>query len=131
MTRSRVIVGGAVVVGLVVLTVWLYVSAVRQQGTADVVGFQRTRDETKIVVIVTAGYGTDVVEREVREDAASVRITVHVRTGAVVPFRSPGITMPVVVSLKGPLGSRAVLDQNGNAVVDRGTYELPSAAPTR
>jgi hypothetical protein len=124
-TRNAVIAGVAGL-GLVVLSVTLYFFAVGQEATADIVGFQRTSDDRRIVVFIGTGLLTDVLERQVTEDASSVRVTVRIRAGKVVP--AVRISLPVLVSLKDPLGERAVLDQNGVRVVDRGHFDLPSPA---
>lgn len=123
MTRQRFIVAAGVV-GLVVLTIVLFLSSLGSARTASIQNFQRTGDARKIVVTVMIGLGTDIAERDVREDAKTVRITVRVRQspGA---YPSIGIIVPVVVSLKDALGERTVLDGDGRAVLDLGQYEPP------
>jgi hypothetical protein len=123
MTRTRVIVGAALI-GLAVLTVALLVEGVGAAGTAQIVGFQRTGDARKIVVVVGVGLLDELAEREVREDARSVSVKVHTRSaGGTVP--SILIYLPVTVSLHEALGARDVLDGSGKTVRDLGTYELP------
>jgi hypothetical protein len=122
-TRTRVIVGAALI-GLVVLTVALLFEGVTAAGTAQIVGFQRTGDARKIVVVVGVGLLDELAEREVREDARSVTVKVHTRSSggtaaAVLIF------LPVTVSLHDALGTRDVLDGSGKTVRDLGTYELP------
>ena len=127
MTRNRLI-GGAVFVGLALLTVGVFLSAVGQESTAHIIGFQRTGDDRKIVVIISTSLLVDILERQVKEDDASVRVTVRVRDpGGTVP--GVAVVLPVVVSLKEPLGTRTVLDENGARAPDRGDYVLPPAGP--
>ena len=125
MSRNAVIAGVAGL-GLVVLSVALYFFAVGQEATADLVGFQRTSDDSRVVVFIGTSLATDVLERVVVEDASSVRITVRIRSGNNVP--AIRIVLPVLVSLKQPLRERAVLDGDGVPVLDRGMFELPSPA---
>ena len=128
MTRQRFAVAAGVI-GLVVLTVALFLSSLASVRTANIDSFQRTGDPRKIVVNVTIGLGTEIAERSVREDVKTVIVTVGVR-------QSPGIYpaiafwVPVVVSLKDPLGDRAVLDPAGQTVRDAGDiYRPPGLTP--
>jgi hypothetical protein len=127
MTVQRFVVGAAVV-GLIVLTVVLYLGSLGSVHTARINSFQRTGDPRKIVVNVIIGYGIDVAERTVREGPQSVSVTVAVR-------QNPGVyplvafVVPVLVSLKDPLGDRAVLDQDGHAVRDAGDFSPPGVTP--
>ena len=95
---------------------------------ANINSFQRTADPTKIVVNIITGLGTDIAERTVREDATTVSVTVAVRQN---PGTYPAIAffLPVVVSLKDPLGDRTVLDAAGRPVRDAGTYQVPGLTP--
>lgn len=123
MTRSRVIVGAALI-GLAVLTIALFFEGVNAAGSAQVVGFQRTGDARKIVVVVGVSLLDELAEREVREDARSVTVKVHTRSpGGTVP--GVLVYLPVTVSLHDPLGTREVLDGFGKPVRDLGVYELP------
>ena len=123
MTRSRLI-GAAVVIGLMLITAFLYLEFVNAGGTAQIVGYQHTADVRRIVVVVALGRLDDVAERQIQETPDAVRITVHKRT-------TPGtadadlVVVPVTVTLRSPLGSRAVLDEKGAIVRDLGTYEMP------
>ena len=123
MTRTRVI-GAAAVAGLAVLTVWLFVTGVSAAGSAQIVGYQRTGDARKIVIVVGVSLADELAEREVREDARSVTVKVHTRSsGGTVP--AVLVYLPVTVSLHDPLGTRDVFDSAGKQVRDLGTYELP------
>jgi hypothetical protein len=122
-TRERLIVGAALI-GLVVLTVALLLEGLGAAGTAQIVGYQRTGDARKIVIVVAVGLADELAEREVREDARSVTVTVHKRSsGGTVP--AVLTFLPVTISLHEALGTRDVLDSAGKAVRDLGTYELP------
>jgi hypothetical protein len=123
MTRTRVI-GAATVAGLAVLTVWLFMTSLNATGVATIVGYQHTGDPRKIVVIVALGQLDDIAERQVQEDATTVRVTVRKRSSA---GTAPAnlIFLPVTVALRDPLRDRTVLDAKGVPVRDRGTYELP------
>ncbi len=127
MTRERFVVGAAVI-GLIVLTVGLFLSSLATVHTANINSFQRTADPTKIVVNIITGLGTDIAERTVREDATTVTVTVAVRQN---PGTYPAIAffLPVVVSLKDPLGDRTVLDAAGQPVRDAGIYSVPGPTP--
>jgi hypothetical protein len=127
MTGQRFVVGAAVV-GLIVLTVVLFLSSLASVHTASIASFQRTGDPRKIVVNITIGLGVDVAERTVREDAKSVTVTVAVRQN---PGTYPAIAflVPVLVALKDPLGERAVLDAAGHTVRDVGDYRPPGLTP--
>jgi hypothetical protein len=127
-TRTRVIVGAAII-GLVVLTVVLAYESLNQTGVARIVGYQHFSDERGLVVIVELGAADELAERQVEEKADSVKVTVHVRrpTGAVVPLYL--IVVPVPVSLHQVLGDRRVLAQDGTPVQDLGVYQKPSPAP--
>ena len=118
----------ASVIGLAVLTIVLFLSSLATVHTANINSFQRTADPTKIVVNIITGLGTDIAERTVREDATTVSVTVAVRQN---PGTYPAIAffLPVVVSLKDPLGDRAVLDAAGQPVRDAGMYVVPGLTP--
>ena len=108
MTRERFVVGAAVI-GLIVLTLVLFLSSVATVHTARINSFQRTADPSKIVVNVIIGFGVDVAERTVREGPQSVTVTVAVRQNSGV-YPAVAFIVPVLVSLKDPLGDRAVLE---------------------
>jgi hypothetical protein len=123
-TRQRFIVAAGVI-GLIVHSVVLFISAHASVRTVTIDSFQRTGDPRKIVVNVTIGLGTEIAERNVREDANAVTVTVNVRQS---PGSYPalGLWVPVLVSLKEPLGDRAVLDPTGRAVRDVGGIYMPA-----
>ena len=127
MTRERFVVGAAVI-GLIVLTLVLFLSSVATVHTARINSFQRTADPSKIVVNVIIGFGVDVAERTVREGPQSVSVTVAVRQSSGV-YPAVAFIVPVLVSLKDPLGDRAVLDQDGQPVRDAGDYSPPGLTP--
>jgi hypothetical protein len=122
-TRSRLI-GAAVVIGLAAITAFLYFESVTATGKAQIVGYQHTADIRRIVVIVALARLDDIAEREVQETSDAVRITVHKRTTSGTSTADL-IVFPVTVTLRSPLGSRAVLDDKGAPVRDLGTYEMP------
>jgi len=124
MTRQRFIVAAGVI-GLVVLTVVLFLSTLATVRTATIDSFQQTGDPRKIVVNVTIGLGTEVAERSVRENDKTVTVTVSVRQN---PGSYPALALwvPVLVSLKEPLGDRSVLDSAGRAVRDVGGVYMPA-----
>lgn len=123
MTRTRVI-GVAALTGLAVITVWLFLISLNATGVASIVGYQHTGDPRKIVVIVAIGRLDDIAERQVEEDSTAVRVTVRKRISG---GTAPGdlIFLPVTIALRDALRDRAVLDNKGAPVRDRGTYELP------
>jgi len=124
MTGQRFVVAAGVI-GLVVLTVVLFLSALAGVRSATIDSFQRTGDPRKIVVNVTIGLGTEIAERSVREDATTVSVTVNVRQSSG-PNAALGLWVPVLVSLKEPLGERAVLDSTGLAVREVGGIYMPA-----
>ena len=123
MTRTRIIVAASLA-GLAVLSIFLGSVILNTGRAAPIEGFQRTADPTKIVVVLTIGLLDDFAERSVSEDAQSVRVTVRVRTrsGSSVAL---GVTVPVTLSLREPLGARTVVDSAGRAIPDLGTYRAP------
>lgn len=123
MTRTRVI-GTAAVIGLVLITAFLYVESLNASGTAQVIGYQHTGDPRKLVVVVGIGLGDDIAERQVQENANEVRVTVHTRT-ATGPRDLVLVYTAVTVSLRDALGTRAVYDDKARLVPDLGTYEVP------
>lgn len=128
MTGQRFVVIASLV-GLAFLTVFLWLSSLATVHSAQIDSFQRTGDARKIVVNFTIGIGDEVAERTVREDASAVTITVRIRrTLDTAP--ALGVVVPVVVSLKDPLGDRAVLNADGRAVRDLGEiYRPPGTTP--
>ncbi len=126
MSRQRFIVAAGVV-GLVVLTIALVISSLANVRTVAIDSFQRTADAQKIVLNITIGLGDELVERSVNEDERTVRITVRVRQ-PLEPRDLLGVAVPVLVSLKKPLGDRAVVDHDGRAVRDIGSYLGPGSA---
>jgi hypothetical protein len=127
MTRQRFIVTASVV-GLVVLTVVLFLGSLSNTRNVRIDSFQRSADPRKVIVNVTIGLGDELAERSVDEDERTVKVTVRVRQPAG-PRELLGIPVPVVVSLKRPLEGRTVLDYDGNGVRDLGLYVGPVSTP--
>lgn len=127
MTGQRFVVAAGVI-GLIVLTVVLFFSALATVRTATIDSFQRTADPRKIVVNVAIGLGTEIAERSVREDPDAVAVTVRVRQGSGV-YDAIAFYVPVLISLKDALGDRAVLDADGRTVRDLGNYVPPGLTP--
>jgi uncharacterized membrane protein len=127
MTRERFAVGVALI-GLIVLTVALFITSLASVDTVRIDSFQRSADPQKIIVNVTIGLGDEIAERTVKEDARSVIVTVRTRR-MLGPKVSLGIPIPVVVSLKQPLEGRVVLDYDGRPVRDLGIYFAPGSTP--
>jgi hypothetical protein len=125
MTRSRLVVAGTVA-GLIALSAFAYVSLSDVQ-SAEVLGFQRTGDTHKIVLVIGAGILDEIAERNVQEDTGSVTVRVQLRRsrgrGGVPAILVP---LPVTVSLKDQLGTRTVRDGQGKAVKDLGDYQPPA-----
>jgi len=127
MTIQRVVVAAGII-GLVALTVLLFLSSLASVRTVRIDGFQHSADPQKLIVHVVIGLGDELVERSVDEDTRSVRITVRVREPG--GLRDAlGIPVPIVVSLKRPLEGRAVLDYDGSPVRDLGQYLAPGPTP--
>jgi hypothetical protein len=130
MTRNGIIVGASVA-GLAVLSFLIGSSILNSGRIATIDGFQRTADPTKIVVVVTIGLLDDFADRTVIEDETAVKITLRVRSRAGsqgVP--ALGVSLPVTLSLREPLGTRSVIDNTGRAIPDLGTYRaLPLPSP--
>jgi hypothetical protein len=126
-TGQRFIVAAGVI-GLVVLTVMLFLGTITSMRAVRIDSFQRSADPTKVIVHVTIGLGDELAERSVNEDERTIKITVRVKqpTG---PRELLGIPVPVVVSLKRPLEDRVVLDHEGNQVRDLGMYYVPGSTP--
>ena len=127
MTVQRLVVAAGVI-GLVVLTIALFLGSLASVQTVRVDSFQRSADPRKLILNVTLGLGDEFAERTVSEDERSVTVTVRVRQPAG-PRDLIGIPVPVVVTLRDPLGSRTVLDFDGSPVRDLGQYVGPAAAP--
>lgn len=127
MTIQRVVVAAGVI-GLVALTVLLFVGSLASVRAVRIDSFQHSADPRKLIVNVVIGLGDEIVERSVDEDTRSVRITVRVREpGGARDLL--GIPVPIVVSLKQPLDARAVLDHDGTPVRDLGQYLPPGPTP--
>lgn len=128
MTRNGFIVGGSLA-GLAVLSFLIGSSILNSGRVTTIDGFQRTADPTKIVVVLTIGLLDDFAERTVIEDTTSVKITVRVRTRAG-SSTALGVSVPVTLSLREPLGTRSVIDSTGRSIPDLGIYRaVPVPTP--
>lgn len=127
MSRTQLVVAAAVV-GLVVLTAFLFVESLNVSGTAQIVGYQTTADPRRIVVIVALGRLDDIAERQIQEDASTVRVTVRKRTASGTALADL-IVFPVTLTLRDSLRDRTVLDEKGAPVPDRGMYLPPQPSP--
>ena len=127
MTRQRFVVAAGVI-GLVVLTVVLFLGSLTSTHVVRIDSFQRSADPNKVIVNVTIGLGDELAERSVDEDERTIRVTVRVRQPAG-PRDLVGIPVPVVVSLQRPLEGRIVLDHDGERVRDLGMYSAPGPTP--
>jgi hypothetical protein len=127
MTGQRFVVAAGLI-GLAILTIVLVLSSLATIHSARIISFQRTGDTRKIVVNIVTGLGTEIAERTVKEDAQTVSVTVNMRQS---PGTYPAIAfyLPVVISLKDPLGDRRVLDADGTTVRDLGNYVAPGTTP--
>ena len=127
MTRQRFVVAAGVI-GLVVLTVVLFLGSLTSTRVVRIDSFQRSADPNKVIVNVTIGLGDELAERSVDDDERTIRVTVRVRQPAG-PRDLVGIPVPVVVSLQRPLEGRIVLDHDGERVRDLGMYSAPGPTP--
>jgi hypothetical protein len=127
MTRTQIIVAASLA-GLAVLSFLIGSSILNSGRILAVDGFQRTADPMKIVAFVTIGLLDDFADRTVIEDASSVKVIVRVRSRAGTSD-TLGVSVPITLSLREPLGSRTVIDGTGRAVRDLGTFRMPAASP--
>ncbi|HVD31638.1 MAG TPA: hypothetical protein VNE19_08005 [Methylomirabilota bacterium] len=74
--------------------------------------YARTGDERKIVACVVSGRGEEVLGSTAREEQNTVRVTVRLRQPPSWYVHDlVGISLPVVIPLRDPLGSRTVIDE--------------------
>ncbi len=128
--RQRVVVAAGVL-GLAVLTLSLVLVSLASVHTTRIDSFQRTGDPRKLVLNLALGLGDEIAERTVREDDRSVTITVRIRrTYETAP--SLGVFVPIVATLRDPLGERAVRDADGSVVRELDEiYRPPGTTPRR
>jgi hypothetical protein len=104
--------------------------------------YQRTDDPKQLIVTATVGHDDEIVDYVVREDPASVRITVRARNPHTTGWNDlVGYPRPVVVTLRDPLGDRTVFDGRTGSriqdlaasiarrevgVIDAGSYRMAS-----
>lgn len=80
--------------------------------------YSRTADSYHIIVHVSIGVGDPVVSEDVDEGPDAVTVTVRARHRTDLgDFKSSfAVFVPVTITLRDPLGSRRVLDENGHAI---------------
>jgi hypothetical protein len=111
---------GGAVVALLAVGAWSVLATMPNSSdrSGPVDSYGRTGDERKIVACVVSGRGEELLGSSAREERDTVAVTVRLR-------RPPswyvhdlvGISLPVVVSLRDPLGSRTVIDERSGATV--------------
>lgn len=75
--------------------------------------YRRSGDERKVVACVVSGVGDQVLGSSARESATTVAVTVRLRSPVSwYPRTLLGISLPVIVALREPLGSRLVVDES-------------------
>jgi hypothetical protein len=80
--------------------------------------YARTGDERKIVACVLSGRGEELIGSSAREEQDTVTVTVRLRQPPSWYFHDlVGISLPVVITLHDPLGSRAVIDKRSGGIV--------------
>jgi hypothetical protein len=86
--------------------------------SGPVESYGRTGDERKIVACVLSGRGEELLGSSAREEQDTVAVTVRLRRPPSWYFHDlAGISLPVVVSLRDPLGSRTVIDERTGTMV--------------
>lgn len=81
--------------------------------TSRVETYRRSGDERKVVACVVSGVGDQVLGSSARESATTVAVTVRLRSPVSwYPRTLQGISLPVIVALREPLGSRLVVDES-------------------
>jgi len=90
--------------------------------------YVRTGDERKIVACVVSGRGEELLGSQAQEEQGTVTVAVRLRRPPSWYFHDlAGISLPVVVSLRDPLGSRAVIDEWSGQTVQEVSSTQPSA----
>jgi hypothetical protein len=80
--------------------------------------YTRTGDERKIVACVVSGRGEELLGSSAREEHDMVAVAVRLRQPPSWYFNDlVGISLPVVITLRDPLGSRTVVDERSGATV--------------
>jgi hypothetical protein len=86
--------------------------------SGPVESYARTGDERKIVACVTSGRGEELLGSSAREQQDVVTVSVRLRRSPSWYFHDlAGIALPVVISLRDPLGGRVVMDEWSGGVV--------------
>lgn len=85
---------------------------------APVQSYARTGDERKIVACVLTGRGEELLGSSAREADNTVAVAVRLRQPPSWYFHDlVGITLPVVVTLRDPLGARTVIDERTGGMI--------------
>jgi hypothetical protein len=80
--------------------------------------YARTGDERKIVACVLTGRGEELLGSSAREAGNTVTVAVRLRQPPSWYFHDlVGITLPVVITLRDPLGGRSVIDERTGGMV--------------
>jgi hypothetical protein len=80
--------------------------------------YARTGDERKIVACVMTGRGEELLGSSAREAGNTVTVAVRLRQPPSWYFHDlVGITLPVVITLREPLGGRSVIDERTGGMV--------------
>jgi hypothetical protein len=104
---------GGAAAALIAVGVWLVFAGVPSlyDRTGPVDAYARTGDERKLIACVVSGRGEELVGSSAREDPTTVTVTVRLRRPpGWYAYDLVGIPLPVVVTLREPLGSRTVID---------------------
>lgn len=93
--------------------------------------FQQTGDPSRVIANALTGFGDEIVGSSAAESATTVKITVRAKAPIGRGYRPAiGIIVPVIVMLREPIGSRAVLDASSGATLrDLGMYQTPREPP--
>lgn len=127
--RSLAAVGGAAA-ALMLVGAWAVFTSmpVPSDRVGPVETYVRTGDERKLVVCVISGRGEEVRGASASESAQTVTVAVRLRRAPSWYFHDlVGIPLPVVVTLRDPLGGRTLIDQWSG----RAASEVERAAPGR
>jgi hypothetical protein len=104
---------GGAAAALLAIGAWIVLATMPNPSDRDgpVNSYARTGDERKIVACVTFGRGEELVGSSAREDQATVTVAVRLRRPPSWYFHDlAGISLPVVITLRDPLGGRTVID---------------------
>jgi hypothetical protein len=111
---------GGAAVALLAIGAWSVLTTMPNSSDRNgpVQSYARTGDERKIVACVISGRGEELLGSSAREDQDTVTVTVRLRQPPSWYFHDlVGISLPVVITLHDPLGSRAVIDEQSEGAV--------------